>query len=346
MKNVGMSKAKVRLVFLAVMALGLFGGCSDTKDLIELALDGPDRKTIDTSRLGVNNFFVDSEFGSISDQYLEIRDVLGIKSIRLLFAWTTAVQPSPNVAPNYSFFDNIIAALPPGIDVIIVLSHTPDWMFDPSNWINGNPRQTWAERWVRPTVTRYANTPGILGWEIFNEQDVVTVASDVVLEITEPANYIELLAFSSNVIRNVDPARLVILGATRSIQQNFPTTLDYNKDMQDLGAEAFIDVWNIHYYGKRFESVITSSGVKDFLNAISKNIWITESGEQGPNSQLGYVEEVWPFLRSKIGGIDRIYYFEYGSTVPIEQNFGLRTTNAEFPVSDLYVHLRERAAGG
>jgi hypothetical protein len=77
------------------------------------------------------------------------------------------------------------------------------------------------------------------------------------------------------------------------------------------------------------------------LNSIQKPIWLTESGEQGPNNQLAYVETAWPFLSDKVSGIQRFYYFEYGSTVPAEQNFGLRTTDSNFPVSDLYINLRD-----
>ena len=68
-------------------------------------------------------------------------------------------------------------------------------------------------------------------------------------------------------------------------------------------------------------------------------IWITESGEQGPNDQLEYVETTWPFLTEKIPGISRIYYYEYSSTAAITQSFGLRNTDQAFPVSDFYVDL-------
>jgi hypothetical protein len=191
-------------------------------------------------------------------------------------------------------------------------------------------------------VSRYAGRSNIIGWEIFNEPDAVTVPADAALELTAPENYAELLAYSSNVIRDLDPTKLVVMAATQSIQQNFPTTLNYNKSLRDMGVASLVDIWNIHYYGTGYESLITNNGVADFLNGLGKTIWITESGAQGPNNQREYVERTWSYLREKVSAIDRIYYYEYGSTVPIDQNYGLRTTDQSFPVSDLYIYLRDQ----
>ena len=111
--------------------------------------------------------------------------------------------------------------------------------------------------------------------------------------------------------------------------------------MKELGAEFLVDVWNVHYYGTRFESVVTSNGVADFLNGIGKPIWITESGEQGPNNQLAYAEKVWPFLIEEVPSIERIYVYQFASKEPLEQNYGLKTGDPALPVSDLYINLRD-----
>ncbi len=317
-----------------------FAACTDAGELLDLALDSPSRKPIDRSRLGINNFFVDREFGTIEEQFLEIRDKLGINSVRILVAWTDGFQPTPTSQPVYGFFDDIVTSIPAGMDVIIVLAHTPSWMSNPDNWIQGNPRVTWVERFYRPTVRRYGRLPGVLGFEVWNEPDVLQVSSDAALELEDPDKYFELLTFASRATREEAPDRLIIGAATTSIQQNFPTTLRYNQRLKQLGAEGLIDVWTFHYYSTSFESVVTSNGVADFLNSLSVAVWLTESGETGPNSQLAYVETAWPFLRDQIPGIDRIYYYQFGETVlPVGNNFGLRTTDPEFPVSDLYVHL-------
>src|SRR5262249_11399576 len=152
--------------------------------------DQPGREDIDRSKLGVNNFFLNSEqFGSIPDQYSDITQTLKIRFVRILIAWTDGVQGSPGVSLNLGFADAILDNIPAGTDVLVVLSHTPNWMSDSSNWIDGDPRKTFVEKFVRPVVSRYAGHRGIVGWEVFNEPDLLTVPSDSSLGLDDPDNY-------------------------------------------------------------------------------------------------------------------------------------------------------------
>lgn len=329
------------LALVATCAVGAAIGCTDAGDLLDLALDPPSRHPIDQTKVGVNNFFVNNEFGSIDAQYKDISQTLGVKYVRVLFAWTDAVQPSPSSSVNLDFFDRILNQAPSNVDILIAVAHTPSWMANSANWETGNPRTEWVTRWFEPLVRRYAGHPRVIGWEVWNEPDLTVVASDSALELTEPNNYLQLLAQASNVIHADDPGKLVVMAASSSINQGFPKAFNYNKALRDGGVENYIDVYNVHYYGTNYESVVSNGGIGDFLNGINKPIYITESGEQGPNNQLAYVEKTWPFLTDHIGSIQRFYYFEYGSTAPTEQNFGLRTTDPNFPVSDLYINLRD-----
>ena len=93
---------------MLISCLSILSACDNTGDLLDLVIDPPGRETIDTSRLGLNNFFVDPEFGNIPQQYAEIQNTLGINSLRILMAWVNEVQPTPNSAPNFSFFDDIV----------------------------------------------------------------------------------------------------------------------------------------------------------------------------------------------------------------------------------------------
>ena len=325
-------------IFLIIVSIFNLSACTDAGDLLSLAFNPPSRKPIDKSLVGVNNFFVDTnEFGSISSQYSDIKNNLGLKFIRVLFAWTDDVQPSPNSSLNYSFYDSILENVPPGVDVLIVLSHSPSWITSSSG---SEARTLWIENWLKPTVARYKNNGSVVGFEIFNEPDVLTLPQDNALGVSEPSGYFDLLSRSYIAGKKIAPSKRFIMAATTSIQRQFPKVLQYNKTLRDLGADAYTDVWNIHYYATSYESVVTSNGVADFLNGISKPVWVTESGETGPNKQLAYVETAWPFLKSKIGGIERFYYYQYGETGPIENNFGLRTTDSNFPVSDLYLFLK------
>lgn len=319
----------------------LYACSSGTEDLIDLLIDPPGEKDLDTSIVGTNNFFIHPEFGTIPEQFADIKSNIRLGFVRVLFAWGDDVQPSPDSEPNYGLYDAIVAAIPPGVDVLPVITHQPSWMADPSNWIDGNPRKTWVERWLKPTVARYRGTPGIVGWEIFNEPDIVTVPADEALGLRDPNNYLELLRFASPAIAAIDPGKFRVIAATTSIQSNFPNPLNYTIALRDGGAQALVDRWNIHYYGEQFENVVRPTGLQDFLATISLPVWVTESGKQGAE-QLRYVRTVWPFLKEKSPNIERFYYYQYADTLELSQNFGMRTTDPSFPVSDLYVFLRDR----
>ena len=232
------------LIFVYFTILMSITGCgSDAKELLDLALNPPSRKTIDTSRMGINAFFVNPGFGTIEERYNDIQNNLGIKSIRVLLAWTNEVQPTPNSPINFSLFDNILNSAPPGVEILIVATHTPDWMTNSANWVNGNPRLTWVEKWFKPVLQRYKNNPRIVGYEIFNEPNLLLVQSDSVLGLGAASNYFELLSMGAAAVRSIAPNVLVVLGATESINQKFPQNLDYNKELQELGAADLVDIW-------------------------------------------------------------------------------------------------------
>jgi endo-1,4-beta-mannosidase len=190
-------------------------------------------------------------------------------------------------------------------------------------------------------VERYRNYPQIVGWQVWNEQNMLENPENTVLEVADsPANYVEMLARAYSIAKSLAPGKLVLNGATTAVAQNYPDTMNYNKDMADAGATGFVDVWAIHYYGKQFENVVR--GVRDALNDLGLPIWVTESGAQGVNSQLAYVEQAWPFLKEDVPAIERFYYYQYASSDPSDVTYGLRTPDPSFPVSDLYVYLSEQ----
>lgn len=315
---------------------------SDVEDLVDVA-DGVSRKPIDTTRMGLNSFANKPGFGSICAQYAEVASTLRLSRIRVLFQWNDSIQAAPGAPINFSFYDNILECIPQSIQALVVVTGLPSWMRNSDNWINGNPRETFAELWLRRVLNRYGGNPRILAWQIWNEPNMTANDDNLVMDMNlSPENYVELLMRGSNLVRELSPGRLVVSSATTSINQNFPGSLNYNKQMRDAGAESVIDVWGIHYYGEQFERVVEDDGVADFLNGIDKTIWITESGAQGVNQQLPYVETVWPFLREKIPGIDFIFYYQHTSEELAESSYGLRTSDSNFPVSDLYVFLRDR----
>lgn len=322
--------------------LSMLCSCDSAQNVLEVTIDPPKRKPIDVSRTGVNSFFVNPGFGSIVNQYSDIQNNLRLRYVRVLFAWTDAVQPSPSVEPNFGLYDEIVANAPAGVRLLVVVSHSPSWLSNPANWDNKNPRVTWVNRWLQKVVQRYKGNGKIEGYEVFNEPDVVTLASDTVLQLTDPANYYEMLSYAAPSVRSIDPGKIVVSAATQSINQQFPARLNYNKSLYSLGAAELVDVWAIHFYSEQYERVVQKNGVEEFLKTVPRPIWVTESGNEGVNNQLAYVEKVWPFLLEHIPNIDRFYYYEYSSQGAPETAFGLRTTSSQFPVSDLYVYLANR----
>lgn len=334
--------SNLKIVLFGVFLLPLVLSCDSAKDVLDTTLNPPERRPIDVSRTGVNSFFNVAGFGSTSEQFSDIKGNLNLRYVRVLFAWTDGVQSGPNVAPDFSFYDQIINSAPSGVELLVVLAHVPSWMSSSSNWDGLNPRATFVNRWVKPVVERYRGHGRISGYEIFNEPDVVTVAADAALGLTDPANYFELLSLGSAAIRSIDASKLVLNAATESINKNFPNKLLYNQQLVEYGAVDLVDVWNVHFYGKQFERVVQANGIADFLKSIPRPVWVTESGDRGVNNQLPYVELAWPFLMEEIPNIDRFYYYDYASAEDPANTFSMRTLDSQFPVSDLYVHLTTR----
>ena len=337
---------KIKNLLVVILSCSIFLACnSDSVDRVSDAvdlIDGVPRKDIDKSQLGLNAFFNDGRFGSISSQYSEIQNTLKINRMRVLFAWNDAIQSGPSAQPNFSFYDQIVNSAPPGAELLVVLTGIPDWMGNSANWIDGDPRKTFVEKWVKPVVRRYGSNPSIVGWQIWNEPNMPNRFDNNTLGLTEsPGNFLNLVALSYSACKEIASRKLVLNGATTSINQNFPDTLNYNRALRDGGLSGVTDVFAMHYYGRQFENVIQPDGVQDFLQSIGQPIWITESGAQGAQQQLAYGEQVWPFLNDKIDQIQRIYIYQMYEATDPSVTYGLRNLSGDQSVSDLYVFLRD-----
>lgn len=335
-------KRTIRFLALA-LACTIIGCKSTVKDAVDVA-NGVERKPIDTSRLAINAFVNDGRFGPISSQFADVRSTLGISRVRVLMAWDDNVQPTPSSEPNFSFYDAIIDGLAPGQTALIIVTDLPSWMRDKKNWIDNDGGRTFVEQWVKPVVERYGDNPRVVGFQIGNEPNNPDFSMNTTLGFLEdPVAYVAVLARAYSVIQSGAPSKKTVIAATTALNQAFPKTRDYNRQMRDAGALAFCDIWAAHIYGKQYENIIRDGGVADFLNGLNKPIWITESGAQGVTSQLAYGEEMWPFLLKNIRGIEYIFLYQYTDSSPATVSYGLRTLDPKAPVSDLYTHLRSKA---
>lgn len=324
------------MLFRYLFLLIFFISCNSSKvdDALEL-IDGIDRKPIDVSRMGINAFANKSQFGSPCEQYSEIKNVLGLKYLRILINWNEGVQAYSGTTINWSFYDNLLDCVPAGADALLVVNGLPDWFN-----AEGNPRINFVDHWFKKVFRRYNSKGNVVGFQVWNEPNAEADAENVLLGMhNNPTAYLEMLAAAYSVAKDINSSKLILNAATTAIAQNFRGTLNYNKQLKEQGIENFIDRYAIHYYGTQFERVVTDDGVKDFLNSLSKPVWITESGIQGFDKQLAYVETVWPYLRDKINNLDRIYYYQFASNQDARNAFGLKNISPENSVSDLYVYL-------
>ena len=302
------------------------------------------RKPIDTSITGINAFANDAQFGSIRSQLQEVKNTLRLKYIRVLFAWDDNVQPTPASRINFSFYDNIAKNIPRGTEALVILTGVPSWMQNSANWIDGDPRKTFVQRWVKKVVNRYQRTGQIKAFQIWNEPNDSSNIHNSWLSLTDsPNNYVEMLSQASSFIKSRKRVKKVVNAATTAINQGYPRALDYNKSMISAGALNLVDRWAVHYYGSQYENVLRSGGVGDFLKGLSKPIWITESGAKGINEQREYVERTWTFLKSSAPGIARFYLYQFTENSASDETYGLRNPTPGFTVSDLYIYLRDRS---
>lgn len=328
----------VHLLLIMLLSLSACNS-SDVKEAIDLA-DGVDRKPINYELLGVNAFANDFRFGTPTEQFSEVSNTLRLKRVRILMNWDDGVQPAPQATPNFSFYDELVAAVPGDVEILVVATALPTWMGDPANWVNGNPRETFVRDFFAKIIARY---PRVAAWQLWNEPNMSSNPDNETLRVlNSPENYVEMLAFADARMRESAPGKLLLNAATTAINQNFPSSLDYNKGMRDAGAQSFVSAWAIHYYGKQYENLVRSDGVADFLNGLGKKIWVTESGAQGVNRQLDYGERTWPYLREKISDLERIYIYQFTEATSSDSTYGLKNLDSGAELSDLYVNLRDR----
>ena len=332
----------LRLFKVCFLILGLIGcdQASELKDQVDSV--NPERKPINTSILGTNAFIAENRYGSASRQFNEIQETLKLNQVRVLQQWNDAVQPTRTSPIFYGFFDEVISSLPAGMDALVVITGIPSWMNDPANWINGNPRDTWVELWLKPNIERYGRNRKIIAWQLWNEPNMLANPDNTIMEFAaQPKNYVSFMSSAAPVVRSGSGAA-VLNAATTAINQNYPQTIEYNESLVTEGILNFVDIFAIHYYGRQFENVVRNGGVQDFVNGLGRPVWVTESGAQGVGEQLKYGEQVWNFLTDKMPPIERIYQYQFAESTDPTVTYGLKNASPDTPISDLYVYLRDR----
>ncbi|MCC6954994.1 MAG: hypothetical protein IT290_12825 [Deltaproteobacteria bacterium] len=296
------------------------------------------RRSVDMARFGLNAFVNDPRYGTVRSQLRTACGTLGVRHLRVLFQWNDQVQPTPSAPIDFSFYDDIARNIPRGCTALVVVAGLPSWMSNESNWIGGSARSTFVEKWWRKVLERYGANRRLSAWQLWNEPNDENNPHNTVLGVLSPAAYVELGALADNVRDEVAPTRSLVMAATTAINQNFPAAYNYNRDLLELGATAFFDVWAVHYYGVQLERLLLG-GIDQFLQTVGIPIWMTESGEKGASRQLNYVRRLWPFLRQRVPGIARMYYYSFTEDTSETNSYAILNKNLRRSESDLYRHL-------
>lgn len=294
--------------------------------------DSFERKPIDATRMGVNNFFIYEDVnGSRPSQAAEITDSIKLNYVRVLFAFNDITQRVGE------FEDIVINDIPDNLRVMANIGHAPPEIQD-----FPNPRKAWIDLFFKPLVIKFANEDKIMGFQVWNEPNTNLFPWNNYLDVrTKPENYIELLQMAHDVMRQYAPNKLIIGAATTSLLQNHPETLNYNRDLVNLGIGDLIDIYSIHVYGDSTSRLFEAG---DIINPLNKPIWVTESGERGSLNQLEFVERTWHVIRDAMPTTDLIFFYQmYDVVNEPGRTEGLRSNRNEgMELSDLYIYLRDR----
>ena len=196
-----------------------------------------------------------------------------------------------------------------------------------------NPRQLFKE-YCDTVIRRYRNHPRVIGWQLGNEVNTDMFHDNITFGFRDPVSYLAFVQSIAANAKTIAPDKLVVAAATTSIIQNFPNTLDFNKQMAAL--QDHVDAVAVHYYGANAWGLLKPGGVLDFLIGVKKPLWFTEIGTDKTNKHKSYFLKHLAFLDDKLH-IEKFFWYQYdagGSTT----GYGLRTPQGV--QSSLYHYIK------
>lgn len=296
---------------------------------------------LDKSKLGVNCFFNTPRIGAQATQGKLIAG-LGINHTRVLFSYTTEYHVHDSAQINFDFWDSVLAAQPPGAQVLAVLVDVPDWAF----YSRGGSIESTVSaatrylEWVRNIVRRYRGR--IWGYQIWNEPNMDNGVNQS-MGVTEPEVYVELLKQAFSIIRAEDPQAHVVSAATTPLTQSYPAAKNYFKKAQSLGLSDYCDFVAVHSYGAAWWHWFRPYGAKFVLNAVPKPLIMTETGIESAAYQAKYAHRWIPLYFKHLPGLMRVYWYQFDGQFEVgepDKTFGLLATDGlSVASSSLYDEL-------
>jgi len=287
---------------------------------------------LDKKKVALNCFFNQPLFqkDNIKQQADDVKNNLGVDTVRVLFHWNEAIQPSQSSPIAFGFYDEILSSLPKGLKALVIVNGSPNWLENIPN-----PRKHFMN-YCHKIIDRYKSNDSVIGFEIGNEPNTSMFhENEVYAFVGKPAFYFEVLHEVYLYAKKVAPDKLIVAAATTSIIQDFPKSLNYHKKLSDWHEEDFCDVFAIHYYGNNPWGLLKPNGVLDFLQSLKKPIWVTEVGCEDGNKHISYLNKHMGFLVDKVPQIEKVFWYHYDG----EDNYCLRYADGR--VSYLYTYLKE-----
>lgn len=232
--------------------------------------------------------------------------------VRLTVRWS-AINPSPGVWDLAEVDRDIAAARARGVEVLALLSHTPEWAGGgPHGTIPPTDLEPWHE-FVGRLARRYRGR--VAAYEIWNEPDVSDLGNGIGWnrDLESEPRYVDLLHAAASIIRNEAPGTLIVGPALSSASTERTAQLWRQLDSTvypDGAAVDDLDVVSVH------QNVLDADGPGKWLVRLlgrklyplsqeapalaTKPIWITEFGWQseqvGEANQRQYLEQALTYM--------------------------------------------------
>jgi hypothetical protein len=242
---------------------------------------------------------------------------LGMDYIRVDFGWQD-YQSSANDTPDFSQFDNVVAAANVhGLKVLATIGFPPPWARrDSCKQTSACPPANNAQlaNFVKHAVARYS-ARGVHYWEVWNEPNI-----DAWAPLPNAADYAKLLVTVSAAIRAADPHAFILMGGLAADHPSpgapYIPPYDFITTVAKAGGLSAVDGIAYHPYpagdpatsntflaiSKSPTSIITALNQAGVPNM---PIWITETGANIPALIWGPPSQVKPQEAQQVQQVKR-----------------------------------------
>ncbi len=204
---------------------------------------------------------------------LELKDVLGVQVIwagsiasgganiknnggefvNIGIEWRSLAPSETTLVADYqwSSFDSALStASSLGLQIAVVLGGNPTWAADFDRGPINKVPITRFQEYVQAVVSRYSAAPyNVKFWSIYNEPDVGS--SEISTFGSNPSDYVQTLQLAYQTIKAIDSDAVVLLGGLAHdgfTEEGGPFIRSFLDDILKLGAGAYFDAMNFHYY--------------------------------------------------------------------------------------------------